>query len=1132
MAENNTTTYNVVVDTEVKGQDQLEGVGDAAETTGGKFTRLQRQIRDTQVALQQAAESGDTVKFNKLKADLDELQDKLELTQLSSQQFDDALAGLPGPAGQAGQAIKSLDGVFKAFLANPILVTIAAIVGVFVSLKEALSRTEEGQAKLNKISEGFTKILNGLFAILEPIANLFADLIIGLMENEAVMNGLAKTAGVLSAAFTVVFNVGKQLVGFIVNNMVNAFKTLVDVAGGAGKVLKGVFTFDLDLIKEGVSQVSDGIKKGFNATVDNVKNTVKGIGEGVVDGIKDGFSKGESQFKKGQARLTEAQKKAQEERNKKAQEANKKLSDEEKKLQEQRVKDIEAGNKAVTEAYLAGLDARDREIYKRGETLNENLVVLEKRREAQIADVLKKAGVNISKVVDETGKIKFDLPNVKSALQKNATEVAKIDDEFKSSRLLAQEAYNKDVAAINTKFDEEEAKKREEKKQKEREAAKAAYEEAVMANENRVQAIEQAYNKEIALVNEKEKLKIEALKLATSEILKNITLTEDERRDAVSKGLSESEALEQKRQKIIKDSVANILQLITLSEEERAAAIAKGLTETEALELKRKELITLSEEERKAAISNGLTEAQALELKREQIIRNSSANILQLIKLTEEERADAISKGLTETEALEQKREQIIKDGAANIQQIITLTEEEKIAAIANGLTETEALEQKLQQIIKDGSTAIQQIESDASKNRLALQQGRYDELITAINEREKILLSNTELTEAQKTKILLDAEDARTALRQESLQNQLLENENAFSLLESKYNREIALVNEKEALLTSAVGLSEEERKKLVENASITRIALQQQRYDEQIALINERERLLLSNTALTEAERTKIIIDAEQQRKDVQQTRLDDTILGIDTELNALTTSFDRRRELAAQKEAELLAQEGLTENQRTQIRQQGADERAAIDMAELEARAELQTAYLDLAQNFGSFLQQIAGKNKKLAIAGVIVEQAAAIGKIVVNTGIANAKALAASPLTFGMPWVAINTVTAGLSIAASIAGAVKAIQQIKNSDSGQPATGGTSSLPKSSGGGGGMAPAAPTAAGTIPVPQIVGTQTQATPGAQIAQTIGAASGKPVKAYVVSGDVTSQQALDRRTTRAATFSGGTNG
>ena len=55
------------------------------------------------------------------------------------------------------------------------------------------------------------------------------------------------------------------------------------------------------------------------------------------------------------------------------------------------------------------------------------------------------------------------------------------------------------------------------------------------------------------------------------------------------------------------------------------------------------------------------------------------------------------------------------------------------------------------------------------------------------------------------------------------------------------------------------------------------------------------------------------------------------------------------------------------------------------------------------------------------------------------------------------------------------------------------------------------------------------QIVGTSGQATPGQQIAQTLAARSEKPIKAYVVSGDVTSQQALDRRTTRAATFSGG---
>jgi hypothetical protein len=196
----------------------------------------------------------------------------------------------------------------------------------------------------------------------------------------------------------------------------------------------------------------------------------------------------------------------------------------------------------------------------------------------------------------------------------------------------------------------------------------------------------------------------------------------------------------------------------------------------------------------------------------------------------------------------------------------------------------------------------------------------------------------------------------------------------------------------------------------------------------------------------------------------------------------------------------------------------------------MAELEARAEIQNAQLDLAAQFGGLLKTLAGENKKVAIAGVVVEQAAAIGKILVNTGIANAKAVAASPLTFGAPWVAINSISAALSIASSIAAGVKAIQQINSAGSGGgAATSGGGSIPGRSGGGG--APAIPQIERAA-VPQILGTGGQATPGAQIAQTLATRTDKPIRAYVVSGDVTSQQALDRRTTRAATFSGGTGG
>jgi hypothetical protein len=805
MAEN-TTTYTAIIETQVQGGEQVGQLGDEAEGTGGKFKALRAQIRETNVQLQKLADEGQsgTAEFEKLRAKLDELNDAQDRVNFQAGQFDDQLAALPGPLGQLGGGIQSFNEGLNKFSTGfkVALGAIGLIIGAIAAFRESLSRTEEGQAKLNKITEAFEKIMNGLFAVIEPIAMLFADLLIGLLENEKVLKALSVTVGVVTGTFSALFGIVKELGGFVINNLVNYFKTFIGVAEGAGKVLKGVFTFDLKLIEEGVRKVGDTVKTGVNNFVTNVKDTAKGIGTAVVDGVNTGFQSGSKAFADGAKRLTEAEKKAAEEAKKKRDEAAAKRREDEKKAAEQRKKDIEAAGKIETEAYLSTLEARDKEIFKRGEKLNTDLEVLEKGRLAKIAEARKNGNLDL----------------------------AKIDSDFNSSRLAVQNAYNLDVQSINTKYDEEQKKKEEEKKQKALETAKLLYDEAVLANENRSQLVEQ-------------------------------------------------------------------------------------------------------------------------------------------------------------------------------------------------------------------------------------------------------------------------------------------------------RYNREIALINEKEKMMLSAEGLSEQQKKQIRETAANERLNAQTRRYDELIAVVDEKEKIALSNTELTEAQKTKIVLDAAKERQAIEQTRRDDEILGIDTELANIATSFDRRRELIAQKEAELLAQEGLTQNQRTQIAQQAANERQAIDMAELEAKADLQNAYLDLAGQFGSFLREIAGKNKKVAIAGVIVEQAAAIGKIVVNTGIANAKALAASPLTFGQPWIAINTISAGLSIASSVAAGIKAIQQINASDSGSPAT--PTAPPRSAGG---SAPAIPNAGtGPTTIPQIQGTTGQATPGQQIAQTLAARTDKPIRAYVVSGDVTSQQALDRRTTRAATFSGG---
>jgi hypothetical protein len=280
-------------------------------------------------------------------------------------------------------------------------------------------------------------------------------------------------------------------------------------------------------------------------------------------------------------------------------------------------------------------------------------------------------------------------------------------------------------------------------------------------------------------------------------------------------------------------------------------------------------------------------------------------------------------------------------------------------------------------------------------------------------------------------------------------------------------------------------------------------------------------------------DAKDKELLLKAQQDERGILLTGLQARLEELDRKNQLSDLDFQQdlerlaeQRDILAQQEAIDLQNEELTEFQKTEIRKKYADERRAITDAEvatekaaMEAKQQINLAYLGLFEQFGNLLGQIAGKNKKVAIAGVVIQQAAAIGQIIANTSIANAKAVAALPLVGGMPFVAINTISAGLSIASTIAAAAKSIQQINSQPGGSGGSGGA-------GGGGGAQISVPSVAG-ISAPQI-NTGGGMNPSSQIAETLGAAQ-KPVRAYVVSGDVSSAQALDRRTSRAATFTGG---
>ncbi len=217
----------------------------------------------------------------------------------------------------------------------------------------------------------------------------------------------------------------------------------------------------------------------------------------------------------------------------------------------------------------------------------------------------------------------------------------------------------------------------------------------------------------------------------------------------------------------------------------------------------------------------------------------------------------------------------------------------------------------------------------------------------------------------------------------------------------------------------------------------------------------------------------------------------------------------------------------------------------------------------SWVDLGSNiagiFGSLInvfEQGSSMAKAFGIAQVAINAASSIGQILVNARAAQFeydKAIATgnAAILAGIPKL-VNPVTFALGAAeiaagkAAVAGGIAGKAAVKVNTGLQVAAVGVSSAAQiaailsagksksSSGTGGGSAqsasggaiPNAPTVAAT-PAPQIQ-TTGGANPTAQIGETIAAAQ-KPIRAYVVSGEISSAQALDRRTSRAATFSGG---
>jgi hypothetical protein len=135
---------------------------------------------------------------------------------------------------------------------------------------------------------------------------------------------------------------------------------------------------------------------------------------------------------------------------------------------------------------------------------------------------------------------------------------------------------------------------------------------------------------------------------------------------------------------------------------------------------------------------------------------------------------------------------------------------------------------------------------------------------------------------------------------------------------------------------------------------------------------------------------------------------------------------------------------------------IAQKQSDKEKAIEEAKLEMKRMVADKTIQVAGQAGQLLQEIAGKSKGVAIGGVIVEKAASIAGIISSTAQANAQFLAnpVSAATLGtaaISPIALNNISAGISIASILAQSAKSISEINGAKSSDTAGGGATQTP---------------------------------------------------------------------------------
>lgn len=375
----------------------------------------------------------------------------------------------------------------------------------------------------------------------------------------------------------------------------------------------------------------------------------------------------------------------------------------------------------------------------------------------------------------------------------------------------------------------------------------------------------------------------------------------------------------------------------------------------------------------------------------------------------------------------------------------------------------------KMMQQVRDAQIALNEAEAEGARNGIKL------------NRQRKMLNRQANADEKE-------AQAERDRLKKEA---------DAARLEADKTNREaeLALLDERNKEIQTRIDKYNTDRAKLVK-AGYKDFSKIDEAFLKDRAAINKKYDDAAEKARIEKAQKDYADLQAQTQGLIDESNRQIKTLADKDLEkANNEKLSFDARLSAVADRERLMSEMIFKTEEERTAFEKANSDARKKIAKDEANAKREAALAVADTLANVANLLGKETTAGKALAVASATIST--------INS------AQKAYESTVGIPYVGpfLAPINAGIALAAGY----KNVQDILSVQ-----------VPGGGGGGGSAPSASMTSTPQAPSFNVVGTSgANANQVAKLTQ-----SQAPIKAYVVSSDVTTQQALDRNIVKSASL------